>query len=172
MTCIENSPFVNRFNKIPAFAINFVSIMGFPYSEEAAKIKRRTRNYIQAEQEKTGLEILAKICSSNFSSVLSIIANEPRTVDKIKSQFDKLTALVRVKRSLIEPIFIAFSKYNPALGDWMIKQLLVSDNFRNVATLTANLIMSEAQEIPQRLSMLQEHMQKRVDSADFNAAAL
>jgi hypothetical protein len=46
MSCIENSPFVNRFNKSPAFAINFISIMGFPYNEESSKIKRRTRNYI------------------------------------------------------------------------------------------------------------------------------
>lgn len=68
-----------------------------------------------------GLDILAKICSSNFSSVLKIIANEPRSISKIKSQFGKLSNLVKSKKSSIEPIFIAFCKYNSEIGDWMIQ---------------------------------------------------
>jgi hypothetical protein len=35
-------------------------------------------------------------------------------------EFEKLTSLVKVKRNLIEPIFIALAKYNQDMGDWMI----------------------------------------------------
>lgn len=109
-----------------------------------------------------GLEILARICSGNFPSVLGIIANEERSVEKIRSQFPKLASLVNVKRNLIEPIFIAFSKFNPSLGNWMLSELLTQENFQEVATLTANLIMSETNTIPQRLDMLHDHLLSRI----------
>lgn len=158
ISCVENSPLVNRFTKPPAFAINFISVLGYAFDETTSKVLKRAQNHVQAEQEKMGLEILAGICSGNFPSVLGIIANEKRSVEKIRSQFPKLASLVKVKRSLIEPIFIAFSKFNPSLGDWMIGELLTQDNFQEVATLTANLIMSETNTIPQRLDMLHDHM--------------
>jgi hypothetical protein len=84
-------------------------------------------------------------------SVLRIISNQQRTIDKIKSQFDLLASLASTKSSLIEPTFITIAKYNKDMGDWMIKKFLSSKNFEKHASLTANLVMCERQEIPSRL---------------------
>jgi hypothetical protein len=130
-------------------------------------VARKTSNFISVEQEKTGLEILSKICSGNFPTVLDIIANEERTVAKIKMEFEKLTSLVKIKRNLIEPIFIALAKYNSEMGDWMIKQMLSYDNFEDLATLTANLIMSQVEEMPARINMLQDHLVSAIKQPGF-----
>ena len=44
------------------------------------------------------------------------------------------------------------------MGDWMIKKFLSSTNFEKHAPLTANLIMCEKTEVPNRLKMLQDHL--------------
>jgi hypothetical protein len=55
---------------------------------------------------------------------------------------------------LIEPTFIAIAKYNKEMGNWMIQKFLSSKNFEKHASLTANLVMCERQEIANRLYML------------------
>lgn len=116
-----------------------------------------------SEQKKTALEVLSKICSGNFSSVLRVISNQTQTIDKIKSQFDLLASLVSIKSSLIEPTFIAIARYNKEMGDWMIRKFLSSANFEKHAPLTANLIMCEKAEVPDRLKMLQDHLMANLD---------
>jgi hypothetical protein len=82
-------------------------------------------------------------------------------------EFEKLTSLVKIKRNLIEPIFIALAKYNSEMGDWMIKQMLSYDNFEDLATLTANLIMSQVEEMPARINMLQDHLVSAIKQPGF-----
>jgi hypothetical protein len=38
ISCVENSPLVNRFNKQPAFAINYISVLGYAFDETTDKI--------------------------------------------------------------------------------------------------------------------------------------
>ena len=63
-----------------------------------------------------------------------------------------------IKSSLIEPTFIAIAKYNKDMGDWMINKFLSSRDFERHAALTANLVMCERTEVPNRLQMLQAHL--------------
>ena len=102
--------------------------------------------------------MLSKICSGNASSVLRVISNQQQTIDKIKSQFDLLASLVNIKSSLIEPTFITIAKYNKDMGDWMIRRFLSSKNFEKHAPLTANLVMCDRGEAPNRLQMLQDYL--------------
>ena len=44
------------------------------------------------------------------------------------------------------------------MGDWLIRQFLASKNFEKHAPLTANLIMCDRTEAPNRLQMLQDHL--------------
>jgi hypothetical protein len=162
LCCLENSPLAARQAKRPAFAINYISLLGYKLTESTGTLSKRTRNYIASEQKKTALEVLSKICSGNFPSVLRVISNQSQTIDKIKSQFDSLASLVSIKSSLIEPTFIAIARYNKEMGDWMIQKFLSSPNFEKHAPLTANLIMCEKIEVPNRLQMLQEHLMGRL----------
>lgn len=163
LCCLENSPLAARQAKRPAFAINYISLLGYKLTESTGTLSKRTRNYIASEQKKTALEVLSKICSGNFPSVLRVISNQSQTIDKIKSQFDSLASLVSIKSSLIEPTFIAIARYNKEMGDWMIQKFLSSPNFEKHAPLTANLIMCEKVEVPNRLQMLQEHLMGRFE---------
>jgi hypothetical protein len=163
LCCLENSPLAARQAKRPAFAINYISLLGYKLTESTGTLSKRTRNYIASEQKKTALEVLSKICSGNFPSVLRVISNQSQTIDKIKSQFDSLASLVSIKSSLIEPTFIAIARYNKEMGDWMIQKFLSSPNFEKHAPLTANLIMCEKIEVPNRLQMLQEHLMGRLE---------
>lgn len=158
LSCLENSPLAARQAKRPAFAINYISLVGYRLPESTATLSKRTQNYLASEQKKTALEVLSKICSGNFASVLRIIANEKQTIEKIKGQFDLLASLVTIKSSLIEPTFIAIARYNKEMGDWMIKKLLSSPSFEKHAPLTGNVVMCDRQEVPNRLQTLQEHL--------------
>lgn len=60
------------------------------------------------------------ICSGDFSSILKVISNQEKTIDKIKSSFSLLADLLNVKANLIEPTFIAISTHNTEMGDWII----------------------------------------------------
>lgn len=158
LCCLENSPLAARQAKRPAFAINYISLLGYKLTESTAVLAKRTQNFIASEQKKTALEVLSKICSGNFTSVLRVISNQKQTIDKIKSQFDLLASLVSIKSSLIEPTFIAIARYNKEMGDWMIRKFLSSPNFEKHAQLTGNLVMCEKSEVPNRLQMLQDHL--------------
>lgn len=151
LCCLENSPLAARQAKRPAFAINYISLLGYKLAEPTTALTKRTRNFIASEQKKTALEVLSKICSGNFSSVLRVISNQKQTIDKIKSQFDLLASLVSIKSSLIEPTFIAIARHNKEMGDWMICKFLSSPNFEKHAPLTGNLVMCDRAEVPTRL---------------------
>ena len=75
LSCLENSPLAARQSKRPAFAINYISILGYQLSDSTATLAKRTQNCIASEQKKTALEVLSKLCQGNFSSVLRIISN-------------------------------------------------------------------------------------------------
>jgi hypothetical protein len=138
-------------------------MLGYKLTESTTQMAKRTQNFIASEQKKTALEVLSKICSGNFSSVLRVISNQKQTIDKIKSQFDLLASLVSIKSSLIEPTFIAIARYNKEMGDWMIQKFLSSSSFEKHAPLTANLIMCERVEVPNRLRMLQDHLMDQLE---------
>ena len=76
LCCLENSPLAARQAKRPAFAINYISLIGYKLTESTALLAKRTQNFIASEQKKTALEVLSKICSGNFSSVLRVISNQ------------------------------------------------------------------------------------------------
>jgi hypothetical protein len=75
LCCLENSPLAARQAKRPAFAINYISLLGYRLSESTGALAKRTQNYIASEQKKTALEVLSKICSGNFATVLRVISN-------------------------------------------------------------------------------------------------
>jgi hypothetical protein len=158
LCCLENSPLAARQSRRPAFAINYISLLGYKLSGAPSSLTQRTQSFLAAEQKKTALEVLSKICSGNASSVLRVISNQQQTIDKIKSQFDLLASLVNIKSSLIEPTFITIAKYNRDMGDWMIRKFLSSKSFEKHAPLTANLVMCDRAEAPGRLQMLQDHL--------------
>ena len=60
-------------------------------------------------------------------------------------------SLANVKSSLIERTFIPIAKFNREMGDWLIRKFLESKNFEKHAPLTANLIMCDRAEAPNRL---------------------
>lgn len=71
--------------------------------------------------------------------------------------------MASVKSSLIEPTFITIAKYNKDMGDWMIRKFLKSQNFEKYASLTANLVMCERLEMPNRLKMLQDYLMNELE---------
>jgi hypothetical protein len=70
LTCLENSPLSIKFQKPPAFGINYISLLGYDVSKVGEFI-----SFIKQEQKKTALEVLSTICSGDFSSILKVIAN-------------------------------------------------------------------------------------------------
>lgn len=72
LTCLENSPLSTKFTKQAAFAINYISLLGFDLPKVGDFMP-----YIKQEQRKTALEVLSIICSGDFSSILRVIANQP-----------------------------------------------------------------------------------------------
>lgn len=151
LTCLENSPLATKFTKQPAFAINYISILGFDLSKVGDFLP-----YLKQEQKKTALEILSIICSGDFSSILKVIANQEKTIEKIKKSFNLLASLVNIKANLIEPTFIAISTYNTEMGDWIINQFLKgSRNYRH-ASLVGDIVVCNKSEMPRRLNLLKD----------------
>jgi len=79
---------------------------------------------ILRDQKKTATEVMAQICSGDFSQSLKIIANQHDTVAKIKEHFTSLVQLMEIKAGLIEPIFISITMHNAAMGDWIINEFI------------------------------------------------
>lgn len=86
MVCVENSPLVKTINKNKMFAISYISITGFNLTKTVGNYSK----LILQEQKKTATEVMAQICSGEFSSVLQVIANQEETINKIKEHFDML----------------------------------------------------------------------------------
>lgn len=76
LCCLENSPLAARQSGRPAFAINYISLLGYKLAGAPNALAQRTQSFIAAEQKKTALEVLSKICSGNASSVLRVISNQ------------------------------------------------------------------------------------------------
>lgn len=166
MTCLENSPLASKFTKLPAFAINYISLLGFDLTKIGEYL-----NFIKQEQKKTALEVLSIICSGDFSSILKVIANQQQTIEKIKNSFNLLASLVSIKANLIEPTFIAISTYNTEMGDWIINQFLSktvtgpsataqasrsqTTNSRH-ASLVGEIVICNKEELPRRLTLLKD----------------
>jgi len=153
MPCVENSPLATKFMKQPAFAINFISLQGYNLEELGDYTA-----YIREEQKKSALEVLSLICSGEFSKILNVIANQEQTIEKIKNSFDLLSSLASVKGNLIEPTFISIATHNNEMGDWMIGQFLAKKSIAKHAKLVGELLMCNADEIPRRLKVLQDHL--------------
>ena len=66
MVCVENSPLVKTLNKNKMFAISYISITGFNLSKTVGNYSK----LILQDQKKTATEVMAQICSGEFSSVL------------------------------------------------------------------------------------------------------
>jgi hypothetical protein len=155
VSCLENSPNSTKFNKQPAFGINYISLLGFELSKIGEYL-----SYIKQEQKKTALEVLSIICSGDFSNILKVIANQSQTIEKIKKSFNLLASLVSIKANLIEPTFIAISTYNTEMGDWIINEFLKgsSSGSRNLkhASLVGEIVMCNKHELPRRLLLLKD----------------
>lgn len=157
LTCLENSPLATKFTKQPAFAINYISLLGFDLSKVGDFLP-----YIKQEQKKTALEILSIICSGDFSSILKVIANQEKTIEKIKKSFNLLASLVNIRSNLIEPTFIAISTYNTEMGDWIINQFLKGiRNFRH-ASLVGDIVVCNKAEMPRRLNLLKDFVMTEI----------
>src|SRR3569833_12697 len=92
LTCLENSPLSTKFTKQVAFGINFISILGFDLTRVGEYISQ-----IKQEQKKTALEVLSIICSGDFQQILKVIANQQKTIEKMKKSFNLLLSLVSIK---------------------------------------------------------------------------
>jgi hypothetical protein len=116
-SCLENAPLSNRINKKQMFSLNFVSINGMRQENNNSS---KMQKYVLNQQKKSALEIMAVICSGEFSSVLEIIANQEETIEKIKTEFELLLTFIGKKQNIIEPTLIGISVYNDKMGDWII----------------------------------------------------
>eukprot|EP00347_Sterkiella_histriomuscorum_P017580 403348792 len=153
LTCLENSPLSTKFTKPVAFGINYISLLGYDLTKVGDYL-----THLKQEQKKTALEVLSIICSGDFKSILKVIAQQPKTIEKMKESFNMLASLVSVKENLIEPTFIAISTYNNEMGDWIINQFLKSPNLNKHASLIGQIIICNKTELPRRLRLLQDHV--------------
>jgi hypothetical protein len=80
VSCIENSPIAAKLSKPQMLSINYISIAGYDLSQ----VKQSPINFMIKEQKKAALQVMAQICSGEHSGVLSVIANEHQTIEKIK----------------------------------------------------------------------------------------
>jgi hypothetical protein len=156
LTCLENSPLSTKFTKQAAFAINYISLLGFDLSKQPWQGDQSLARQIRQDQKKTALEALSLICSGDFSSILKVIANQPDTVEKLKKSFNLLASLVSIKANLIEPTFIAISTYNTEMGDWIIDQFLKGSRNHRHASLVGEIVICNRQEMPRRLNLLKD----------------
>ena len=84
---MENSPLALKAGKNNNyFSVNYISVTGYDYSKTVGNYSK----LILREQKKTATEVMAQICSGEFSADLSIIANQEQTINKIKEHFDML----------------------------------------------------------------------------------
>ena len=66
------------------------------------------------------------LCKPNYIKTLKVIANDQKIVTKIKDSFEILSKLLSKNSWWLSPVFLAISKYNKELGDWMIIHFLKS----------------------------------------------
>ena len=151
LTCLENSPTAARLEKPQTLGINYISITGW----DLPKFSSNVSEYILREQKKTALEVMSTICSGEFSSALEVIANQPETIEKIKSQFELLASLVGEKSAMIAPTFISIATHNAEMGDWIINKFISKEQFEPTdATLTGKIVICDKSRVTFRLRML------------------
>jgi hypothetical protein len=130
--------------------INYISLQGY----DMTTIKANPNDFIIKEQKKTALEVMSLICSSEFSNVLKVVANQEDTIQKIKSQFPLLASMVDDKSSMIEPTFVSIATHNAQMGDWIIQKLISTPGYEKHAFLCGKLIICDKGKVVHRLQLL------------------
>lgn len=95
---------------------------------------------------------MSTVCASEYSGVLKIVANQPETIEKIKSQFDNLVNMVDEK--LIEPTFVSIATHNSDMGDWIIQKFISTEGLEKFAALCGKIIICDKQKVVHRLRIL------------------
>lgn len=65
-----------------------------------------------------------------------------------------LLDLIKVKKNLIEPIFIAISTFNVEMGDWIIKELLKNNREISHIAILGEIVLCNKAEIPRRIYII------------------
>jgi hypothetical protein len=82
-------------------------------------------NYIIDSQRDLSLQLLQKLFSAEFSSVMDALISQDSFIAKLKDKFDILIQLMNTKSELIKPLIVKMCIDNAEFGEWVINKYLI-----------------------------------------------
>ena len=138
VTFVENlSMLSNKTYKNVCVAISFLSISGY----DVAKIPGYIFNSLLDIQKNSALQVLGKLCNSNYSETLNTLANRTDVIQKIKSSFDFLSNLLVMHDNWLAPVFLAIA-HNQETGDFIISKFLDVEKSAPHAKMVLEIILT------------------------------
>lgn len=124
ITCLENSPLINKYMKVKALGINFCSIMGYDV-HNVGNIDITLSDLNKA----TSSKIISILFKGDFENTLQKIATNEFYINYIKANLEELFNLISDQKlsHIVSQILKMFVKFNKELGDWIILKLLDID---------------------------------------------
>ena len=158
ITCLENSPLVNKYMKPKALGINFISILGYDI-HNVGNIDTTILDMKRSASSK----ILAILFRGDFSETLEKIAKDEYYINHIKENLNNLMELISDKKlsHVIGQILQMFVTYNKDLGDWIIAKLLDTDCGSTQVSLLYTLTKCNPLDFLGRLQIIKEFIFKQ-----------
>ncbi len=146
IACADNSPMVALMKKPKFFALNYISVMGYDVSNLGNYCA-----YIVDTQKETALQVLSQFCSGDYVKTLQVLATQQAILDKIRSSFEMLIALINTKERLIEPTLVSISSINKDMGEWIFDRFLDPSRTKKQIVLLFDIVLSSLPELSRRL---------------------
>lgn len=158
VTFIESmSMLSNKTYKNICVAISFLSITGY----DVAKFPSSIGNSLNETQKNTALQVLGKLCNSNYNETLNTLANRSDVIQKIKNSFDFLSNLLVMHENWLAPVFLAIA-HNQETGDFIINKFLDIEKASAHAKMILEIILSSPKHSFPRLLKLYSFIKERL----------
>ena len=153
IACADNSPMIALMKKPKFFALNYISVMGYDVSNLGNYCA-----YIVDTQKETALQVLSQFCSGEYVKTLQVLATQQAILDKIRTSFEMLVALINTKERLIEPTLVSISSLNKEMGEWIFDKFLDPGRTKKQIVLLFDIVLSSLPELPRRLHKFKDFL--------------
>jgi len=168
VTFVENlSMLSNKTYKNVCVAISFLSITGY----DIAKMPGFVFNSLLETQKNSALQVLGKLCNSNYSETLNTLANRVDVITKIKNSFDFLSNLLVMHDNWLAPVFLAIA-HNQETGDFIINKFLDIEKSAPHAKMILEIILTNPNKAFPRLLLVFAFIKEKLNLQRKNPSSL
>jgi hypothetical protein len=159
VTCLENSPLVNKYTKPKALGINFISVMGY----DVLQVGNINTSLHEMARESSS-KVLSLVFRKDFSSTLKAVSQDTHFVQFVKDNLSRMLMLMDSGSlsNVIGQLLKAFVGYNKEVGEWIITRLLEEGRSQGQVGMLGTLVKANPMFFLSRIGIIKEFIFERI----------